>query len=168
LRVERVELDESAQRFIEEAARENTHGIRIIANKRQDGDAREYAMKEDRQREDSHIPARYPILFVEVDVADASEFASTLEVHGEDVQGYHVLRARSSTVPNAIAALLLHLRDTTGERPHAYFAWSEGNPIVFMARYVLFGQGDTAPVTREVLRKAERDPERRPIIHVDG
>jgi hypothetical protein len=143
-------------------------GIRIIANKRQEGSAREYAMKEDRQREDSHIPASFPILFLEVDVTDASEFSSVLQVKGVEVDGYRVLRAESSTVPNAIAAFLLHLRNVTGKRSHAYFNWSEGNPIVFMMRYLLLGEGDTAPVTREVLRKAEPDVERRPMIHVDG
>lgn len=165
LRVERVELDKTAQLFIDEVAHRE---VRIIANKRQDGDAREYALKEDRQREDSHIPASFPILFLEVDVTDASEFSSILRVEGVDVEGYRVLRARSATVPNAIAAFLLYLRDTTGKRSHAYFNWSEGNPVVFMLRYLLLGEGDTAPVTREVLRKAEPDPERRPMIHVDG
>jgi hypothetical protein len=165
LRVERVELDETAQRFI---AEEGQRGVRIVANKRQAGDAREYAVKEDRQREDSHIPAAYPILFIEVDVTDASEFSSVLKVRGVEVDGYKVLRAQSSTVPNAIAAFLLEMRDQTGIRPHVYFAWSEGNPLVFMLRYLLLGEGDTAPVTREVLRRAEKDPERRPIVHVDG
>ncbi len=165
LRVERVEMDEAAQRFIAEAS---AQPIRVIANKRQEGDAREYALKEDQQREDSHIPAKYPILFLEVVVLDASNFSSELRVTGIDVQGYRVLRVEGATVPNAIAALLLHLRDVTGKRPHAYFNWSEGNPIVFMMRYLLFGEGDTAPVTREVLRKAERNPAIRPMIHVDG
>jgi hypothetical protein len=165
LRVEKVELDETARRFIEEAEAKN---IRIVANKRQKGDAREYALKEDKQREDSHIPAAFPIIFLEVDVTDSSEFSSELRVRGVDVDGYHVLRTESSTVPNAIAAFLLHLRDITGKRTHAYFDWSEGSPIVFMLRYLLLGEGDTAPVTREVLRRAEPDPEKRPMIHVDG
>ena len=168
LRVTSVELDETAQRLLNEANAAKTHGIRIVANKRQAGDAREYALKEDRQREDSHIPASYPILFLEVNVQDASDFTGVMKVMGEEIQGYSVLRAQAPTVPNAIAALLLHLRDTTGSRPHAYFGWSEGNPLVFMMRYLVLGEGDTAPVTREVLRKAEPDPERRPIIHVDG
>jgi hypothetical protein len=165
LRVERIELDDEARRFIEEIGK---HPIRVIANKRQRGDMAEYVLKEDKQREDSHIPAKFPIFFLEIDVLDASEFSSTLQVRGVEIDGYRVLRAESATVPNAIAALLLHLRDVTGKRPHAYFNWSEGNPIVFMMRYLLLGEGDTAPVTREVLRKAERDPSQRPLIHVDG
>jgi hypothetical protein len=165
LRVDRVELDEAAQRFVEEAGK---RGIRIIANKRQTGDAREYAIKEDQQREDSHIPGAYPILFLEVDVVDASEFSSELCVRGVDVDGYRVLRTQSPTVPNAIAALMLHLQKITGQRAHVYFSWSEGSPLVFMLRYVLFGEGDTAPVTREVLRKAEPDIHKRPMVHVDG
>jgi len=35
----------------------------------------------------------------------------------------------SSAVPNAIAAVLLHIRDLTGKRPHIYFDWTEGNPV---------------------------------------
>ncbi len=172
LRIDKVVLDGAAQRFVMEAQGEaQRNGVRLIAHKRDtpgEANALEYARKEDMQRIDSHIPASYPILFLEVDVKDASEFSGVLTVRGEEVDGYRILRAEAPTVPNAIAALLLYLRDMTGKRPHVYFAWSEGNPLVFMARYIFFGEGDTAPVTREVLRQAEKDVMRRPKVHVDG
>jgi hypothetical protein len=167
LRQERIEIDETAQRFIDEAARQGD--IHIVAHRRRRGnDPEEYSRKEKEQREDNHIPPGEPILFLEVDVEDASEFEDVLEVRGVEVGGHKVLRAVSSVVPNAIAALLLHLRDETGRTPHCYFGWTEGNPIVYLFRYLLFGEGDTAPVTHEVLREAEPNAERRPAIHVGG
>ena len=85
-----------------------------------------------------------------------------------DVEGYKVLRTQAPAVPNAIAAFLLYLREKTGKIPHVYFGWSEGNPISYLLKYIAFGEGDTAPVTHEVLRKAEKDSNRRPIVHVGG
>jgi len=166
LRAERIELDEAARRFIDEAASEAE--INIVANRRQAGDTREYFFKEKEQREDNHIPQNKPILFLEVEVEDPSKFSDVLEVKGVEVAGYKVLRAKGTTVPNTIAAFLLHLRDMTGKRPHCYFGWTEGNPVVYLIRYLLFGEGDTAPVTREVLREVEPDPARHPAIHVGG
>jgi hypothetical protein len=87
-------------------------------------------------------------------------------VTGADIGGYKVLRCSSPAIPNAIAALLLYVRDETGKIPHAYFGWTEGNPIVYLLKFLAFGEGDTAPVTREVLRQSEPDPLRRPRIHV--
>jgi len=166
LRQERIEVDETAQRFIEEAARRGE--IHLVAHRRRTGTQEEYARKEREQREDNHIPPGEPILFLEVQVEDASEFMDVLEVRGIEVGGHKVLRSVSSVVPNAIAAFLLHLRDTTGKSPHCYFGWTEGNPIIYLIRFILFGEGDTAPVTHEVLREAEPNPEKRPAIHVGG
>ncbi|MDQ5845151.1 MAG: amino acid transporter [Acidobacteriota bacterium] len=165
LRVEHVELDDLAREFVRRAAKGT---VRIIANRRDTGDAQEYEIKEREKREDNHIPSDEPILFFEVTPGDASEFSGVLNIHGERVDGYQVLRAVSPAVPNAIAAFLLFLRNETGKLPHVYFGWSEGNPLSYLLKYIAFGEGDTAPVTHEVLRQAEKDPERRPIVHVGG
>ena len=154
-----------AQQFINEA----NHGtIRIVANRRDRGDKQEYDFKEQEKRADNHIPKEDAIIFLEVEPGDASEFRGVLKVKGVNVDGHRVLRTESPAVPNAIAAFLLYLRDQTGKIPHVYFGWSEGNPLTYLLKYIAFGEGDTAPVTHEVLRQAEKDPERRPAVHVGG
>jgi hypothetical protein len=165
LRVERVELDDRAREFIRQAARGT---IRIITNRCDAGTALEYQMKEQEKRDDNHIPPTEPILFFEVTPGDASEFSGILRIRGENVDGYKILRTESPAVPNAIAAFLLYLRNETGKLPHVYFGWSEGNPVSYLMKYIAFGEGDTAPVTHEVLRQAEKNPERRPVVHVGG
>jgi hypothetical protein len=166
LRVEHFEIDEAAESFIDEAAAKGT--IRIITNKPEESDIDEYRQEIAEHREDHNLPARDPILFLEVEVCDASEFANVMKIEGKKVGRYKVLRAESSAVPNAIAAFLLYLRDRTGKVPHVYFHWGSRNPIAYLFDYVVFGTGDTAPVTREVLRQAEPDENNRPAVHVGG
>jgi hypothetical protein len=167
LRQEHIEIDETARRFIEEASQGDE--IHIIAHRRRFGDdPEEYARKLIEQREYNHIPEDVPVLFLEIDVEDPSEFEDVLEIRGAGIGGYRVLRAESSAVLNAIAAFLIHVRDTTGKTPHCYFGRTEGNPFVYVIRYILLGEGDTAPVTHEILREAEPNLQRRPIIHVGG
>jgi len=77
-----------------------------------------------------------------------------------------VLRCQSPAVPNAIAALLLHVRDQTKSNPHVYFGWTEGRPIFNVFKFVFLGDGETAPLTREILRTSEKNIARRPVVHV--
>jgi hypothetical protein len=166
LRVKSVEIDPTAQRFLDEAASQGT--LRIITNPPAESDPEEYRQEISENREAHNLSLRDPILFLEVEVCDASDFADVMKVEGKEVGGYRVLRAQSSAVPNAIAAFLIFLRNRTGKLPHAYFHWGSKNPVAYLFDYVAFGTGDTAPVTREVLRQAEPNEERRPAIHVGG
>ena len=64
-------------------------------------------------------PKGEPLLFLEVSQGDASEFTGDLEVCGAEVGRHRLLRTTSPAIPNAIAALLIHLRDMTRTIPDA-------------------------------------------------
>jgi hypothetical protein len=161
LRVNNIVLDDTAQRFIREAT-----ALRFVPNRPESKDIEEYDKAEHEARVDHHIPEKDTVLFIEVNVRDSSSFSDDeMKVTGIQVGRHKVLRIDSVAIPNAIAAFLLHTRDMTGKIPHAYFNWNEGNPLLFLIGYLLSGTGDIAPVTREVLRRAEPNAERRPGIH---
>jgi hypothetical protein len=164
LRISLVTLDDMAARFVRDCARTS---LRLVANEPDRGDLAEYRDKLHQIMTDHDIPSKNDIVFVEVTVTDPSDFETQLHVYGEVRHDrYRVLRMDSSSVPPALAALLLHIRDETGKKPHIYFEWTEGNPAVQFLRYLFFGHGEVAPVTREVLREAEPDPDNRPHVHV--
>jgi hypothetical protein len=167
VRAERIEFDEPARKFISDSIAHDGQ-LNLVANRRQAGDHAEYSAKEAAQRAMNPIPGAADVLFLEIDVVDPSEFAEVLHVRGVEVEGYRILRASAPAAPNAIAAILLALRDATGVRPHAYFEWSEGSPLKNLFRYVLLGRGDTPPVVREIIRKNEADLAKRPGVHVGG
>jgi hypothetical protein len=164
LRTSEVALDEKATMYV----RDQSHRrLRLIANEPDKRDAEEYSSKLKQIIEDNDLADGRDVIFVEVTVTDPSDFESALEVKGEVLHDrYRVLTLRSPTVPNALAALLLRIRDVTGVRPNIYFEWTEGNPLVNLGSFLLFGVGEVAPVTREVLRRAEPDRELRPHVHV--
>lgn len=163
LRVTEVELDRTAQLFVRDAARRT---IRLVANEPNERDAHEYVEKRREAIRDYGLDDNDDIIFVEVTITDPSAFATRLEARGQVLHGhYRVITLESATVPNALAALLLHVRDVTHRRPHLYVEWTEGNPLANLARFLFLGVGEVAPTTREVLRRAERDIDLRPYVH---
>ncbi len=165
IRATSVTFDEAASEFVQEEATEGA--IRIISHEPTEVESREvYERKNRDERRFSHIPSSARTIFLEVHKSDSSDFEEDLVVEGVIKYGYRVLVVRSGNVPNTIASVLLHIRDATGVVPTIYVEWTEGNPISNMFRYLITGVGEVAPVTREVLREAEKDPKRRPAVHV--
>lgn len=164
LRVDTVLFDSVAERFLLEEATA-PGGINLLAHR---PGGRDYPEKEVETRNVHKLTAEEArFIFLEVSVSDPSQFAGeTLKVSGHLIDGRKVLRCESHAVPNAIAAILLYLRDKTKTIPQVYFGWTEGNPILYVVKYIFLGEGETAPVTREILRQIEANPARRPKIIV--
>jgi hypothetical protein len=164
LRITSINLDAQAQALIAESAGRT---ISLIA-----WNPRSTSVKDREEAEQELVrlhclPDDACIYFVEIQRGDTSEFTDCLTVKGFREDSHRVLRGRSAVVANSIAALLMHLQRETGRTPHAYFHWSDINPVINVLRFVFLGEGETAPLTEEVLRRAIRDPGQRPGIHVD-
>ncbi|MER6075295.1 hypothetical protein ABT187_42250 [Streptomyces sp. NPDC001817] len=156
-----VRLDAEARRVVDWAAADGT--LQVISHEPPEQHEESLAFMPQPLTQAS---AGGPCLFWEVSVRDSSDFTADVTVHGTERDGAAQLRVQGPTFPNTIAAILLALRDRTGEVPHVYLSWSEGGPVSRLLRFLAFGDGEVATVTREVLRRAEPDPERRPRVHV--
>ncbi len=164
LRAEEVDFDDKAMAILREGAAKGH--IRIIANEPDERDEKEYREKMLDSRQSTHLPDALHAIFLEVTLLDSSEFSTVLNVEGEWRYGYRILKVSSPTVPNAIAAVLMKIKEETAIVPDVYFQWTEGNPITHLLKFFMFGVGEVAPVTREVLLRAEKDAARRPHVHV--
>lgn len=163
LHATRVHLDQEALEFMSS----NLDGpITIIAHEPLRTSAEAYRDKLRSAIEVSHLPLAHEALFLEVIVDDSSDFETELHVRGVVRHGYRILEVHGPVVPNTIASVLFHIRDVTGLMPHIYFRWTEGNPVANLLRFLFLGEGEIAPVTREVLREAEPDVTKRPWVHV--
>jgi hypothetical protein len=163
LRITGVQLDAKAQELLGD---DEDLVIRLIARHPKEETEEQLDVVDRKMRALYTLNPGECLIFFEVVRGDASDFEKRLLVTGECVGKHRILRARSPVVANAFAALLIDLEKTTGKVPHAYFTWGEGNPIANLFAFLFFGEGDTAPVTHEVLRRAIADPHRRPVVHV--
>jgi hypothetical protein len=164
LRISSVELDAEADAII---AEDNDQIIRLVARGPEAGDAPQLLDVADwKTRHFHNLSNQECLFFFEVVRGDASDFTETLTVTGRRVGRHRILSARSPVVANSIAAVLIYLEQRTGKVPHVYFRWTEVSPALNIMRFLFLGEGDTAPLTHEVLRRAISQQERRPVVHV--
>ncbi|MBZ9712426.1 amino acid permease [Deinococcus multiflagellatus] len=164
LRVSRVTLDDAAAELLRQHP---IRPLRFVSHHPGRASEAEYSKQELRVRQMVHLPDNEPFVFLEVELGDASEFTDVVEVTGLQVGPYAILKARGSSIPNTIAAVMLHLRGK-GAPPQVYMRWTEESPLQLALDFVIGGRGDVPPLTREILRRAEPDRDRRPIVHVGG
>lgn len=162
LRIENVRFDQPALELLT-SSQEPIHLIAHLPDNFTDDD---YCEKLDRERWAHNLSRDARIIFVEIAVEDPSSFSSELVVRYQENDGHPVLMASGSAVANSLAALALEVRDITGNIPHLYLDWAAGSPLKNYIAFVLFGQGQVASTVHEVLRRAEKNLRRRPVVHV--
>jgi hypothetical protein len=163
LRITGIHFDETALHLL---SQDPDQIIRLVPRKPQTNGLKPCDDADTMVRSLHNLSHDESLFFFEVYRSDASEFKDTLVVQGRTEGRHRILFASSPAVANSIAAVLIELGKRTGNVPHAYFQWTEGNPVANIIRYVFFGEGDTAPLSHEVIRRAIADPNHRPIIHV--
>ena len=166
LRTTDVRLDATADLFLRDCARRT---IRLVAN---EPDARDRAgvrrQAAARSAPTTTCPGRHDVIFVEVTVTDPSDFETAARrARAGDARGAPGADRRVVLgAQRAGRAARCTCATCTGVTPHIYFEWTEGNPATNLVRFLLFGVGEVAPVTREVLRRVEPRRDRRPHVHV--
>jgi hypothetical protein len=127
---------------------------------------RALASKEESIRQEHRIAPEVPIVFIEAELGDPSDFYQRprLEVRSEG--GRFTIRVtRCVSIPHVIAAIGLELA-RSGRPPEIHFGWSDESPVAANLNFLLFGEGNIPWMVRELIRKAEPNPERQPRIIV--
>jgi len=122
--------------------------------------------KEATIREEHRIPPEIMVVFVQVELADPSEFAPTPELTVIQEEGRYIVRVRNAaSIAHTLAAVGLDMCKG-GRPPTIHFGWTEESPVSGTLGFLLFGEGNVPWEVRELIRKAEPKPERRPKVMI--
>jgi hypothetical protein len=125
---------------------------------------RDLARKEEIIRREHRLAADVPIVFIEAELGDASDFYQEPFLEVTQEEGRFILRVtRCASIPHTIAALALEL-SKVGKPPELHFGWSDESPMVANLGFLLFGEGNVPWMVRELICKAEPKPERQPRV----
>jgi hypothetical protein len=120
--------------------------------------------KEERIRQRHRLGPDVPIVFVEAELGDASDFYHKPVVEVVQQEGRFVLRiSRCASIPHVLAAVALEL-SKTGQPPEIHCGWSDTSPVEANINFLLFGQGNIPWMVRDLIQRAEPRPERRPPV----
>ena len=120
--------------------------------------------KERIMRERHRIGPEIPVILIEAALDDPSDFfhLPLMRILRED--GFEIIQvSRCASVAHVIAAIGLEMAKV-GKPPELHFGWSDESPLAANLNFLLFGEGNIPWMVRELLRKAEPNPEKRPRV----
>ncbi|TWU27451.1 hypothetical protein [Bythopirellula polymerisocia] len=120
--------------------------------------------KERSIRQTHRLGEEIPIVFIETFLGDTSEFTQSPTISVLEESGRFVVElTKCVSIAHAIALVSLELAQS-GKVPEIHFGWSERSPLTASLDFVLFGEGNIPWLVRELIRRAEPDPEKRPRV----
>jgi hypothetical protein len=115
-------------------------------------------------REEHHLGPDIPLVFIEAERGDVSEFLQSPVMEITEVEGMFTLKITNCvSIAHVIAAAALEL-SKVGKPPEIHFGWSDETPLAANLKFVIFGEGNVPWMVRELIRKAEPDPARQPKV----
>jgi len=105
-----------------------------------------------------------PIVFIEAELGDPSEFQHSplMEVKQEN-ERFIISVKRCASIAHAVATIALELA-RVGTPPEIHFGWSDENPLGASIGFFLFGEGNVPWRVRDLIRKAEPDTKYHPKV----
>lgn len=129
---------------------------------------RSLANKEAQIRREHRIPRDLMVVFIEVVLADASEFVNEPELKIEQEEGRYIMRiSKAASIAHTLAAVALEMAKV-GRPPEIHFGWTDETPWSGTLGFLLFGEGNVPWMVRELIRRAEPDENKRPLIIIAG
>jgi hypothetical protein len=127
---------------------------------------RSLVSKEEAIRKEYRIPADVMVMFIEVELADPSDFAPTPELTIIQEEGRYVVRMRNAaSIAHTLAAVALEI-SKAGAPPTIHFGWTSDSPVSGTLGFLLFGEGNVPWEVRELLTKAQPDEALRPKVMI--
>lgn len=122
------------------------------------------AEKEAEIRARHRLAADVPIIFIEAELGDPSDFHQHPLMRIVRKDGKEVIRVSDcASIAHVLAAIALEFREV-GRPPEIHFAWSNESPLTSNLNFLLWGQGNIPWLVHSLIRKVEPHPERQPRV----
>ena len=120
--------------------------------------------KADKIRRWHRIDAAVPLVVLEVELHDPSDFVQRPVLHVRNEDGEFFLRVtRCVSVAHVIVAIGLEF-SKVGEPPEIHFGWADDHPLAATVKFLLFGQGNIPYLVNDLLRRHVPNHDKRPRV----